>query len=65
MTARIAVCLLLAALLLMGAGSVFASDAAQPDGTVEVAQFSDMKGHGAAADAKNAVAEDDVDDFDE
>jgi phospholipid-binding lipoprotein MlaA len=65
MTARIAVCLLLAALLLMGAGSAFASDAAQPDVAVEVAQFSDMKGHGAASDAKNAVAEDDFDDFDE
>lgn len=64
MTARIAVCLMMVALLLSWGGAACASGPEQ--GTpVQVAQFSDMKGAGAAGDAKNAVAEDDFDDFDE
>ncbi|MGL1863286.1 MAG: VacJ family lipoprotein [Pseudodesulfovibrio sp.] len=57
----------LAALLLMWGGASFASDAGTPlDGAKQVAQFSDMKGAGAAADAQGDASDyDDFDDMDE
>ncbi|MUM77694.1 VacJ family lipoprotein [Pseudodesulfovibrio sp. F-1] len=63
MTARIAVCLMVTALLLMGGGGVFASDSGQ--GSFSVAQLTDMRGAGAASDAKTAETSGDYDDFDD
>jgi len=67
MSYRILTCMMLAAFLLIGTGSSFASDTGEmPTDAKQVAQFSDMKGAGAAQDAAGTGAdEEDFDDFDE
>jgi phospholipid-binding lipoprotein MlaA len=62
MIRRFATGLLLAALLLLGAGSALAASSDAADESNQVAQLSDMRGAGAAVDAANA---DDFDDFDD
>ncbi|WP_319470866.1 VacJ family lipoprotein [uncultured Pseudodesulfovibrio sp.] len=59
MNIRFVVCLMLAALLYLGVGAALASSEGDVEEGVQVAQFSDMKGAGAAADAS------DFDDFDD
>ncbi len=62
MSFRFVIGAVLTVLLLMGAGSSFASGDTPTDDGVQVAQFSKMKGAGAAADSTDF---DDFDDFDE
>ncbi len=59
MNIRFVFCLMLATLLYVGAGAAFASSVDGVEDATQVAQFTDMKGAGAAA------AEDNDDDFDE
>jgi len=62
MNHRIVTGLLLATLLLLGAGSALAASSDGSDESNQVAQLSDMRGAGAAVDAANT---DDFDDFDD
>jgi phospholipid-binding lipoprotein MlaA len=67
MIARYALGLLLVTLLLLGAGSAFASDtlsAGDERDELQVAQLTGMKGEGAATDAAG-FSQDELDDFDE
>ncbi|WP_419786409.1 VacJ family lipoprotein [Pseudodesulfovibrio sp.] len=53
MNARLIIAFLLTALLMVGVGSAFASDAGQPKDEIVVSQLTDMKGAGAASDASD------------
>jgi phospholipid-binding lipoprotein MlaA len=64
MNLRFAIGALLAAFLLLGAGSVFASDDIPSDDATQVAQITNMKGAGASSDSSDYADFDDFDEYD-